>query len=169
MTSYTSRDSGSLHTCTYRQGKVGLTLLLWLQSRSIPVRVLKYSYLSSSTSAYCIHTFIWKHLQDSDFSPFSPHQSWFGCCYFIVFRNMCSYMSPKRLANINSAEIFSLASLSHGGCSDLCTLYFCNDFLKSFPWNRDCQLCELSSGKELNSRLKSRMLCQFTLQEIYVL
>ncbi|KAM4672759.1 PDZ and LIM domain protein 5 isoform 6-T7 [Amazona ochrocephala] len=30
--------------CTYRQRSVGLTLLLWLQSMSIPVRVLKYPY-----------------------------------------------------------------------------------------------------------------------------
>lgn len=90
VTSYTSSNCRSSITRTHRWGRGGLTLLLLLLSTSILVRVLKYPYPSSSTSAYRVHAFVWKHLQGSNFSPCPPHKSWFGRCYFPAFRGTCS-------------------------------------------------------------------------------
>lgn len=195
MTSYISSDSGSSHTCTYRQGSVGLTLLLWLQSMSIPVRVLKYPYplhlltvfmplfrnicktdfsLSLPTSpgldaaisqslgirtatccAWCIvleetaiHTIllVWTPSLFVSSSSEVPSlmqllsldygvnrrvlgwslywgEGWLSVKLIGWYQIHKGVLSPKCLANINSAEIFSLASLSHGRCSDLCTLF----------------------------------------------
>lgn len=70
----------------HRQEGVGLTLLLLLQSISIPVGVPKCPYPYPSS---CVHAFIWKHLQDTDLSPSPAHKSWFGCCCFPGFGNVC--------------------------------------------------------------------------------